>query len=676
MHVGADRDIRPNAPRDTVVLTTVALALCLGATWGCQASKPVPNSVSAPTQDLFRPSLAIESPRLQPEAITPLPPASPPPRTLESPPPTAFWDLSLAEAIKLALHDGQIMRSLGGRALASPANLVTVFEPAIIETDPLYGPQGALSEFDPLFTSNVTWITNDRALNNILEGGGVRQLKQKQWNYESGLRKIAATGTQFSLTGRTGYDADNATGNLFPSAWDTTLETGIRHPFLQGSGLEFNRIAGPNAQPGFNFSNGVLLARLRTDLSLADFETGVAAFVNDVEAAYWNLYYAHREFEARTLARDAAWDAWQYIRAKHAQGLLEAEANREADAREKYFEAQDELEEALAGGAKAGANSVYAAERRLRSLLGLPLEDGRFLRPADAPPEVAVRIDWDRAAAEALARRAELRKQRWVIKQRELELIAARSFTLPNLDGVALHRVRGFGDVLTASNNAQPFNSSLQDFSSLDHQEWQVGMEFLMPLGFRKGMAGVRHSELQLARERSVLREQEHEILHELGEAFAGLSRNHSAVGNAHERLSAAEQLFQAAEVSFQAEKIPMDQWHAARHRLSEARKRYYRSLIDYAEAVRNVEKSKGSLLDYHGVYLNEGRWPSGAARDAAENVRRWRPALIDYRLSLPPPVAESLPSASAADGNLPAATTLPPEAPPPAESVPSRLAP
>jgi outer membrane protein TolC len=632
------------AGRNPIVSAIGLAAYCIALCIGCRAQQPaVGLPGAAPAQDLFRPSLSIESPRLETEAAAAPPLTSPPPRTIDSPPATEFREVTLADAIRFALNDNQIMRSLGGQAIAAPANLTTTYEPAIIETDPLYGPQGALSEFDPQFTSNMMWITNDRALNNILQGGGVRQLQEKQWNYESGLKKIAATGTQFTLKGIAGYDSSNATGNLYPSAWDTQLETGIRHPFLQGGGIDFNRIAGPKSQPGFNFSNGVLLARLRTDLSLADFETGVATYVNDVEGAYWGLYYAYREFESRTLARDAAWEAWQYVRAKHSQGLLEAEVNREADAREKFFQAQDELEEALAGsGEKSEGMSLYAAERRLRRLLGLPLDDGKLIRPADSPPEVSVRIDWSQASAEALARRAELRKQRWVIKQRELELIAARNFTLPNLDGVATHRVRGFGDVLTSGTpSPQRQYSSLRDLSSFEHQEWQVGLEFLMPLGFRKGMAAVRHSELQLARERSVLREQEHEILHELGEAVAALSRNYSAVGNAQQRLVAAEQLFQAAQVSFQAEKLPMDQWSGARTRLAEARKRYYRSLIEYAEAVRSTEKAKGSLLDYHGVYLNEGRWANGAARDAAEASRRWRTPLIDYRMTLPPPVAD-----------------------------------
>ncbi|MBL9080871.1 MAG: TolC family protein [Planctomycetales bacterium] len=626
------------AARRPGIIAVLAVVVGLTGVVGCRdflRTKPAETGGG----QFFRPALAIESPRLD---VSPTVDATQlaAPRTMESTPPEQFWDLTLIEALRIALTRSEIMRSLGGRVLTAPANVPTVFDPAIAETDPLYGAQGALSLFDPQWTSNVNWIHNDRALNNILTGGGVRNLQQKQWNYQTGLKKIGATGTQYTLQSTTAYDADNATGNLFPSAWDTQLETGLRQPLLQGAGIDFNRIAGPNAQPGFNFSNGVLLARVRADLSLADFEAGVTEFVAEVEAAYWNLYLAFRDFDSKVLARDAAWDAFNSIQAKRLEGLPGGEADQEAEAHERFLAAQDELEESLAGVATGtGQAGLYSAERRLRLLLGLPLNDGQFLRPSDVPSGAAWKIDWNQAAAEALSRRAELRKQRWLIKQRELELLAAKNFTLPNLDAVGTYRFRGFGNDLTSSSSRR-FAGAWQDLTSLDHQEWQLGLEMQMPLGFRRGWAAVRHAELQLARERAMLVEQEREILHELGEAVALLSRSQAALANAAERLGAAERYFDSAQVSFQAEKTLMKDWSAARVRFSEARSRFFRASIAHEEAVKKVQQAKGGLLEHNGVFLNEGPLPTEARSDALELTRRWRPTMIDYRMTLPPPSA------------------------------------
>ena len=623
------------------VVVIVAGALCCGCRNAPDNSDP---TVGGAAQQIFRPSLTIETPRLEVTPSVDTAHLAAVPRTIESAPPEEFLDISLVETLRMALNHGDVLRSLGGRTITAPANVATLFDPAIIETDPLYGPQGALSQFDPQWTSNATWVQNDRALNNILQGGGVRNLLQHTWNYQTGLKKTAATGAQFTLLNSATYDSSNATGNLFTSAWDTQVEAGVRQPLLQGAGLAFNRIAGPSAQPGFNFSNGVLLARIRTDLSLADFEHGVGEFVADVESSYWNLYRAYREFEAKALSRDAAYDVWQEVRAKSLQGLPGGETDREAEARERYFAAQDDLENALAGdGGDGGPSSLYVAERRLRLLLGLPLSDGRLLRPTDAPPEGSVRIDWHQSANEALMQRPELRKQRWLIKQRELELIAAKNFTLPSLDGVAQYRFRGFGNDLTSSDTSRRFNSAWQDLTSLDHQEWQMGLEMQMPLGFRRGWAAVRHAELQLARERAILVEQEREILHDLGEAVAALSRAHSAVTNSQQRLSAAEQLFDAAHVSYRAERSTMETWSSARLRFSDARSRYFRARVEHAEAIKNLQKTKGSLLQYNGVFLHEADWSQDARADALQAIRRWRPAVIDYRMTSPPAIAQPL---------------------------------
>ena len=41
-----------------------------------------------------------------------------------------------------------------------------------------------------------------------------------------------------------------------------------------------------------------LVARIRTDISIADFEIGLRDYVSNVENAYWDLYYAYRDLDA------------------------------------------------------------------------------------------------------------------------------------------------------------------------------------------------------------------------------------------------------------------------------------------------------------------------------------------------------------------------------------------
>ena len=139
-------------------------------------------------------------------------------------------------------------------------------------------------------------------MNNSFFGGGTRLFQQDLNQYQVQLAKRAATGGQYFLRQNTTYDANNAPANLFPHSWDTNIEVEARQPLLQGAGVLYNRIAGPNGTVGQ--AAGVLIARVNTDISLAEFELGVRNLISNVENAYWDLYFAYRDLHAKIVARD------------------------------------------------------------------------------------------------------------------------------------------------------------------------------------------------------------------------------------------------------------------------------------------------------------------------------------------------------------------------------------
>ena len=74
----------------------------------------------------------------------------------------------------------------------------------------------------------------------------------------------------------------------------------------------------------------------------------------------------------------------------------------------------------------------------------------------------------------------EIRREKWEIKRRELELIAARNFLLPRLDAVGRYRWLGLGDELINQNHRdfnQPGSSAFGTLDSGEFQEWQLGLE-------------------------------------------------------------------------------------------------------------------------------------------------------------------------------------------------------
>jgi hypothetical protein len=252
---------------------------------------------------------------------------------------------------------------------------------------------------------------------------GPSSLKQDLGTFQAELSKVAATGARFSVRNTTEYDANNATLNTFASSWALQYEMEARQPLLQGGGIDFNRIAGPQAVPGIY--TGILLARINTDIALSDFELSVRNMVNDVENAYLDLYYAYRDLDSKVAARDAALETWRSVNALYELERKGGEAFREAQAREQYFRFQEEVQNSLqgplfqgtsrnngsSGGTFRASGGVMVAERRLRLLIGLPVTVGSLMRPAEEPEMAEVIFDWQEVLQEALTRRVEIRKE-------------------------------------------------------------------------------------------------------------------------------------------------------------------------------------------------------------------------------------------------------------------------
>ena len=500
-----------------------------------------------------------------------------------------------------------------------------------METDPRFGIEAALSEFDAQLSASVTYEDNDRPLNNLLQAGQL-PFRQKTSSIQTQILKRTAVGGEVFLRSIKDYDRNNGTANFSPEIWEPMIEAGFRQSLLRGAGVDVNRIAGGSRTPGIY--NGVLIARTNADISIADFEIGVRNYVSDVENAYWDLYFAYRDLDAKIAARDAALATWQQTKAE--EGRDEGVASREAQAREQYYRFEEDVQNALtgrltestrtyngsAGGTFRRSGGVHVAERRLRYLLDLPINEGVLLRPIDEPVEAPIVFDWGMSVSESLMNRSELRRQKWLIKQRELELIASRNFLKPELDVVGQYRWRGFGRSLLDPDNGGPrFDDATTTLTSGDFQEWQLGLELNIPIGNRRAHAGVRNAEFRLARERALLREQEHLIMRSLSDAYADVTRGYEVLQTVRDRYDAAQAQVAALDAAVRAD---TEQFHLlldAQRRSAQAQSRYYEALVEYGLAIKNMHYEKGSLLDYAGIHVAEGSWSEQAHEDARERL-------------------------------------------------------
>jgi outer membrane protein TolC len=535
--------------------------------------------------------------------------------------PDNYLDMTLAEAVEHALRNTQVLRELGGAILKSPDQMDTKFSPSAIASDPRFGIEAALSAFDPRFSFSGNFEKNDRAFNNIFFGGGTRLFRQDLNVYQTQFSKTAATGTEFFVRNFTDYNANNAPGNQFGSAWNSNVEMQVRQPLLQGNGLEFNRIAGPKATPGA--INGVVVARVNTKISQAEFELGLRDFISNVLNAYWDLYYSYRELDARIKARDKSFQTWQKILAL-AQESGRVSIDRQALAEEQYFRFQEEVENSMSGkqvdgtrtfsgttgGTFRGSGGMQIAERRLRLLIGFPISEPKLIRPCDEPTMAEIIFDYEAAVGEAISRRAELKRQRLKTEKRELELAASRNFLMPQLDATATYRFRGFGRDLSGGDpvNGQ-FASAWGNLMTGNFQEWQVGMELDIPLGFRKGHAAVHTAELNVARERAILFEQERQIIHDVSNSLAEVERAYTVCQTNLNRFRAAKNLVLSLEAGARNARQTvdlLDRLLDAHRRVNDAEARYFLARTEYEIALKNVYFEMGAIFEYYDMHVTD----------------------------------------------------------------------
>ncbi len=551
-------------------------------------------------------------------------------------------NISLEEAIRCGLYNSTVIRNLGGISYgangsagapssltSNPSSASTIYNPAITESDGRYGVEAVLADFDTQWSSNLSFQENN-TIENLSSNQGLRSIRSRSSSFQSQLQKTNATGGTWTTRFTSNYTWSNSSTVAVDGYYNVGLETEFRQPLLRGAGAQFNRIAGPGAIAGFY--NGVMIARLRTDIALVDFESSVRNLAVDIERAYWELYFAYRRLDSVVAGRNNALATWRQAQAKYESGYRGGSAQERAQAQQQYFMFKGSVESAL--------DALYKAEANFRYIIGLTSADGRLFRPSDEPSVAKITFDWTEAHAESMSRNIELRRQKWVIKQSELELLASKNFLLPTLDLVGRGSVGGADEHYWGPDDGA--NSAMGMMTHDGLWSGLVGAEFTVPIGFRRERSAVRNAELALARNRALLQEQELEVTHRLAHAVRDLEDNYVLAQTYFNRRVAAQKEVEATSAAYETGSITLNILLDAQRRLAEAEIDFFRAVIDYNLAIVDIHTQKGSLLEYDGITLTEGPWASKAYFDAQKRAKiREKGRYMNYGFTRPNVISE-----------------------------------
>ena len=383
------------------------------------------------------------------------------------------------------------------------------------------------------FTTSAFWTNSDEPRNvdpGIINNPAINPFdrlvfQQDQVQWQSEIAKKTANGTQLFFRNVNVYTSNNTplvTDGGFQnldSWYRTAVEMEVRQPLLRGRGAYIQRMP-------------IVISRIGTDQELANLESQLHNMVTNIEIRYWDLYCAFRNLEASKTGRDAALKTWRIL---SDQFRLGADVNKQQVAQSSeqvhFFEAQ--VIEAF--------NNVLLAEGSLRWLVGISPTDGYIIRPIDEAVMAPIEFDFHQSKCEALSFRPELRQQLWEVKKKCLAVGYSKNSLLPEFNFSALYRYLGLGNFYGTSNSnpsdfADPSSGAWNGLFGGNYQEFQLGLDLRMPVGFRREHANVRNAELKLARELARTEDMKLDVTREVTEALRAVAANRRLMQSAFNR--------------------------------------------------------------------------------------------------------------------------------------------
>jgi outer membrane protein TolC len=550
--------------------------------------------------------------------------------------------ITLQECIAIALEQGNIGSTSalfpgiandnlvafnGQTVIGSDSIRVLQFDPAVFGSNI----ESSLARFDARWISSMTWQKTDVAVSNIL--GNFQNGDQA--SFSTGVYKALPTGGVTGITFNTDYTLLAQTAqlnqNITNPAYRPRLQAIFEQPLLQNFGVEINQITTnlpistlvPGFRPaGGTRTEGILITRLRFDEARMEFERQINFMLLNVEYAYWNLYGAYYGLYSREQGLRQALVSWQVNKTRFDVGQIAQQDLEQTRAQYELFRAQR----------VTALGRVLDAERQLRGLLNLPIEDGQRLVPSDSPTLAHYRADWNSAEVETLSLRPELILARQEVKFRQFDLISQKNLLKPDLRFFASYDMNGLGTRLDGP-PAAPGNTNGNALASLTDNifnSWQLGFRLDVPIGFREAHAAVRQARLNLSRSYLQLKDQEQKASRFLAFQYRNIEQYYAEIdaqraqreANARQ-LALRFQVFQAG-----AKGGTIDVLLEAQRNFADALASEYTAIVNYNNSLAGFHFAKGTIMQYNSVQIAEGPLPQCVQVRAVENIRQREAAL------------------------------------------------
>ncbi|MGB0715918.1 MAG: TolC family protein [Phycisphaerae bacterium] len=428
----------------------------------------------------------------------------------------------------------------------------------------------AEAQFDAVFYANISKNKIDRPTASQLAATEI-----DQFNSTYGIRKTMATGTQIQGSWDVNRQRIPLQFQLINPEYTNTFSLEIRQPLLRGFGIDFNR-------------SQIRIAKNNRALSDWTYRRQVRDSLRDVEELYWRLVQARRDI-AITVRLLGDFEAiYRYLVARSEFDVIPVQLEA----------TKSRLERERANFARRRA-TVFDAEQRLLAVLNdpdLPIGGLTELVPQDFPQLSNIQVDTIAEVQTALDRRPELKEQELTIANARIAVGQARNLELPRVDVTFRYSIDGLG---------MSQDQAFSQMSSSSFQSYFVFVDVEIPIGNRAARAATTRSQLQRIQAERALQARMEEIILDVHVSARNLLTTYEQIGPSFESAESRER--EVASIVARAERKDINTLNSelgAREALAAERRAMLSSMVEYNIAIIDLERAKGTLLEYNNVVL------------------------------------------------------------------------
>lgn len=432
--------------------------------------------------------------------------------------------------------------------------------------------------FDEVFFANFQNNKQDRPSSSRLESNN-SQLR----TFESGVRKMLSTGMQVQFSYAWNRSETDLVFQTFNPTYFNTFVVQFQQPLLRGFGLDYNR-----AQ--------IELTKLDREMSIEKLKRDVREILFSVEQAYWQLLQARRVIGVVSQLLSDLEIIYKDLKERYEAGYDVYGVQLS------FIQSRIERHEAEFVALTKRVRDAEDALKRLMNDPEMDLSKDVGIIPVDLPLIEPVVLDQIGEIAAGLSNREELREAKLAIEKAEIGIGVAKNQALPKLDLLFRYVVDGLG-----TNSDRAFSQ----LSENDFHEYVVGLQFEWPIGNRGPEAKLRQARLQQAQAIAAYRDLIENVILEVQQAIRMIQSEYEQVGPSYRWVTSSEEWAEATKARQERRDAPnlqieLDSYES----LSMGRRQLLDSLVRYNVALSNLERQKGTLLEYNNIVIRGAEDP------------------------------------------------------------------